>query len=163
MPTGMDRVRRQLDALPREIVTEVRRQLEVEAEKVVRAMKATAPKRTGALRDSIGWTWGDAPAGSLALMRSGSGPAGLFVTIYAGGGKGTARTQRRASGTAKRPRNARLAGSFTADNAKYQEFGTSRMPANPFFYPVWRSDRTRVRSNLTRAVTRAVRKANARR
>ncbi|WP_411838575.1 HK97-gp10 family putative phage morphogenesis protein [Paracoccus sp. ME4] len=40
-------------------------------------------------------------------------------------------------------------------NARLQEFGTQSMPANPFFFPAWRANRSRVRSKLTRAVKNA--------
>lgn len=40
-------------------------------------------------------------------------------------------------------------------NAKLQEFGTQNMPANPFFFPAWRANRTRVKGNITRALRKA--------
>lgn len=40
-------------------------------------------------------------------------------------------------------------------NAKLQENGTKNMPANPYFNPAWRANRTRVRGNITRAVRKA--------
>ena len=40
-------------------------------------------------------------------------------------------------------------------NAKLQETGTQKMPANPYFNPAWRANRTRVRGSITRAVRKA--------
>ena len=40
-------------------------------------------------------------------------------------------------------------------NAKLQENGTKNMPANPYFNPAWRANRTRVRAAITRAVRKA--------
>lgn len=40
-------------------------------------------------------------------------------------------------------------------NAKLQENGTRNMPANPYFNPAWRTNRTRVRGKITRAVRKA--------
>ena len=40
-------------------------------------------------------------------------------------------------------------------NAKLQEFGTQNMAANPFFFPAWRANRTRVRSKLSRDIRKA--------
>lgn len=40
-------------------------------------------------------------------------------------------------------------------NAKLQENGTQNMPANPYFNPAWRANRTRVRGSITRAVRKA--------
>jgi HK97 gp10 family phage protein len=50
-------------------------------------------------------------------------------------------------------------GSADAFYARFQEFGTVKMTANPFFYPAWRANRKRVKGAITRAVKRAVRKA----
>ena len=40
-------------------------------------------------------------------------------------------------------------------NARIQEFGTKSRAANPYFFPVWRANRTRVRSAISRAVRKA--------
>ena len=40
-------------------------------------------------------------------------------------------------------------------NARIQEFGTKSRVANPFFFPAWRQNRTRVRSAISRAVRKA--------
>lgn len=40
-------------------------------------------------------------------------------------------------------------------NARIQEFGTKSRAANPYFFPTWRANRTRVRSAITRAVRKA--------
>lgn len=41
------------------------------------------------------------------------------------------------------------------DNAKLQEFGTKTRTANPYFYPAWRANRSRVRSSISRAIRKA--------
>lgn len=40
-------------------------------------------------------------------------------------------------------------------NAKLQENGTKNMPANPFFNPAWRMNRSRVRGAISRAARKA--------
>lgn len=40
-------------------------------------------------------------------------------------------------------------------NAKLQETGTKNMPANPYFNPAWRANRTRVRGKITRSIRKA--------
>ena len=40
-------------------------------------------------------------------------------------------------------------------NARIQEFGTRKRAANPYFFPAWRMNRTRVRGAITRAVRKA--------
>lgn len=128
-------------AIPQKIRDEVARELEAQAVKVVRDMKRLVPVDSGALRDSIGWTWGDAPKGAVSVGQvRGRQYARMAITIYAG-------TRDKSLGTAD------------AFYARFQEFGTVKMPANPFFYPAWRANKTRVKAALTRAVKRAVRKA----
>lgn len=41
------------------------------------------------------------------------------------------------------------------DNARIQEFGTKTRAANPYFFPAWRINRTRVRAAISRAVRKA--------
>lgn len=42
------------------------------------------------------------------------------------------------------------------DYAMAQEFGTEKMAANPFFFPVWRRNRTRIRARVTRAIKKSL-------
>lgn len=128
-------------AIPDKIRAEVAKELEAQAAKVVADMKRLVPVDSGALRDSIGWTWGDAPKGSISVGQvRGRQYARMTITIYAG------------------TRDKSL-GSADAFYARFQEFGTVKMPANPFFYPAWRANKTRVKASLTRAVKRAVKRA----
>lgn len=89
--------------------------------------------RPGALRDSIGWKWGDAPKGTVSL---GSVQTGLKdkeaskITIYAGDRE--------------------------AFYARWVEFGTRKWAGNPFFFRVWRNHRARVRGRITRAIRKAI-------
>ncbi|WP_136440306.1 HK97-gp10 family putative phage morphogenesis protein [Pacificoceanicola onchidii] len=129
--------------------------LEAGANELVEQMRRLAPKDTGALRDSINWTWGDAPAGALYSDRvGGDDTGGIRVTIYVGGTERTKRRQARNSGTRLRDQN--RSGYFDADNARYQEFGTSRMPANPFFWPAYRATKRRIKARITREINKAI-------
>lgn len=125
-------------ALQVELVGEMERQ----AAKVVADMKRLVPIDTGALRDSIGWTWGNAPAGSVTVgtirrgRNKGMAYGQIIITIYAG------------------TRDKSL-GSADAFYARFQEFGTRKMPANPFFFPAWRANKTAVKAGLGRAIKRA--------
>ena len=40
-------------------------------------------------------------------------------------------------------------------NARIQEFGTKERAANPYFYPAYRANRSRVRAAMTRAIRKA--------
>lgn len=128
--------RRRLRAIPDKVRAEVVQAMEAGANQVVRDMKALAPKGASlALVNSIGWTWGEAPRGAVtvASMSGGRGYDTLRITIYAGGD--------------------------AAFYARFHEFGTVKMPANPFFFVSWRANRRGVRSRITRAVRRGFQKA----
>jgi hypothetical protein len=158
MVEGVPALKRRFSRFTTNIREEVSKQLEKEAEKIVSVMRALAPIKDGDLVASIGWTWGDAPAGSVTLGAvRGNEFEQLRITIFAGGTGKTSRTQNRASGSRKSDQGRE--GSFESDNAFYQEFGTLKMPANPFFFPAWRSERARVKANLNIAVRRAIKKS----
>lgn len=139
--------RARMRRIPQAVQDEVRKQLEREAVKLVREMEVVKPIP----EIEIGWTWGDAPAGSVTLARSSGGQAygRIGITIYA---------------------TATIEGGAFPAIARWFELGTKnrftkagafrgRITASPYFFPVWRANRSRVRGNLTRAVTRGVRKA----
>lgn len=121
--------------------------MEACAQEIVDAMKAAAPvlkrvdsRRTvGALRDSIGWTWGDVPAGSFTIadIRSGKNKgdqyAALRIKIYAG--------------------------NRDAFYARFMEFGTATgIRAQPFFFPTWKEKKAEFRKRIRDAVKAAIRK-----
>lgn len=131
MVKGLDDFNRRWGAIPDKVRQAARETLEQNAEEIVADMRRAAPVDDGDLRDSINWTWGDAPEGTLTVGTvGGSEYAALRITIYAGGGD--------------------------AFYARFQEFGTVNMPANPFFYPVWRTRKRRVKSRLTRNINKAI-------
>lgn len=126
------------------IEAEARAYLEAEAVRITAVMRALAPKDSGALAASIGWTWGAAPEGSMVLGTVAASPrAGLKITIYAGN----------AATMVTNARGARF------QNARLQEFGTKTRPASPYFFPVWRANKARVKSGLTRAIRRGLAKS----
>jgi len=141
MVQGMDALKRRFDQVPQKVRDALAKQLEAEATKIVMQMKTLVPVDTGALRDSIDWTWGDAPAGSLSIGKVRGRQYGkVSITVYAG-------TRDKSLGDAD------------AFYARFQEFGTVKMAASPFFYPTWRANKTRVKSALSRAVKKAARAA----
>jgi HK97 gp10 family phage protein len=141
MVQGIEGLRQRFDQVPQKVRAALARQLELEAAKVVADMKRLVPVDTGALRDSIGWTWGNAPAGTLSIGKVRGREYGkISITIYAG-------TRDKSLGDAD------------AFYARFQEFGTVKMAASPFFYPAWRANKSRVKSALSRAVKKAARDA----
>ena len=124
-------LRRKMAKLRPKVEAAVKPLMERYADQLVSQMKVLVPVDSGALRDSIRWTWGSAPDGSMTIATvAGRKVQGIFITIYAGGGE--------------------------AFYARWQEFGTKNMPANPFFFVTWRGNRRRVRSGITRAVSKAI-------
>lgn len=116
---------------------------------IVAEMKQAAPvlkkpsknRQAGALRDSIGWTWGEVPAGSFTIadIRSGKNRGEQYATL----------------------RLKIYAGSREAFYARWQEFGTTEHPAQPFFFSVWKKHRAKFRARIRAEVRKAIREAYA--
>lgn len=151
---GLDKLNRKLGRLPAAFEEAARLALAEAAQEVVDMMKHLVPVDQGDLRDSIGWTFGNAPKGSLVLLRAGKSrksgmTAGLRVTIFAGGGK--------------------------AYYARFVEFGTAAhdagglfkgagipaIAAQPFFFPAWRAKKRRVKSRVAREMNKAAKRVAA--
>lgn len=143
MVQGLDRLRRKLSQkIPEAVQVAAAKKLEERANLIVSIMKSRAPKDQGDLVRSIGWTWGDAPAGSFTMGKVGGREYGrLVITIYAGS-EHTLVTNSRG---------------VAFQNAFLQEFGTANMPPTPYFYPSWREKKRGNKSTLTRAIKKAVR------
>lgn len=135
MVQGLDRFKKRWKAIPENALKNVRAAMEDAADDVVEEMWSRAPHgETGRLGASIGWTWGKAPAGTMVIGKVGGQEYGAMrITIYAGGGE--------------------------AFYARFHEFGTVDMPANPYFYPVWRARRRRVKSRISRAISKSIRES----
>lgn len=101
---------------------------------ITEMMKRLVPVDRGTLRDSIGWTFGEAPEGSIKVGTFKQGA--LTLTIYAG--------------------------SKEAFYARWVEFGThgsaghAATPAQPFFYVSWRANRKPVKRKIAKAIQEAV-------
>jgi HK97 gp10 family phage protein len=140
---GLPELLRKLRRVPGLAIEEVRKAMEKAATDMVRQMQAVAPRDEGTLAASIGWTWGDAPQGSMSVGRvQAGGSAGrafndLVITVYAGGNSATG----------------------DAFYARFQEFGTKNMPANPFFFPVYRANRARTKAAISRGIRKALKNA----
>lgn len=144
---GLDRLRRKLQKFPAAVKAEISAAMEQSAVEIVSLAKSLA--QSDRVRDSIGWTWGDAPTGSIAIGGV-SGPSGnLKITIYAGGDDAfMARWEE--FGTAPHINGGRFAGS--------QHPGT---PARPYFYVSYRANRKRAKGRITRAINKAAKRVAA--
>lgn len=147
--TGLDRLQRMLKyTIPQAVIARVKEAMAQSADEAVAVMKSLVAVESGDLRDSIAWTWGDAPKGTLAIASKSVKGSGLRITIYAGGGD--------------------------AYYARFVEFGTnphvngglflgSKHPgtmARPFFYPGWRLVQRRAKSRVTRSIRKAIKEAS---
>ena len=121
-------VRREIPAV---VIGEARRALAISGDELVAEMRRLAPRDQGDLIDSIGWTFGEAPPGTLVVGTLDSEIGALKITVFAGGGE--------------------------AFHAKFQEFGTVNHPPTPFFFTSYRKLRRRIRGRITRAINKAIR------
>lgn len=121
-----------LKSLPIAIRAEIRKPMENGANELVQAQRAAAPVRTGALRDSINWVYGDAPKGTISSGRQTDGTPinDLKITVFAGNEK--------------------------AYYARWIEFGTATTPAQPYFYPIYRFMRKRIAAGIKRSAIKAI-------
>lgn len=136
---GLSAFQRKMALIPKAVHDEIRKELEKQAEELVQMMRRIAPRgETGALAASIRWTWGDAPKGTMSVGTvAASEGSDMRITIYAGG----------------------KVGAQDAFYARFQEFGTKNMPANPFFFPSYRAKRRAIRGALSRAIKRGLKNA----
>lgn len=132
MVKGLRNLRRKfVYKIPREVRKATRDALEKGANEIVTFAKSLVPVDKGELRDSIGWTWGDPPKGSITLAKSRSIGRGERITIYAGNDK--------------------------VFWARWQEFGTQFIAAQPFFFVSYRLLKRRVKGRVTRSMKKAIR------
>jgi len=146
---GLKRLQAKLDRLPVKVKTRIREAMEKGADEIVTMAKSLVADDSGALRDSIGWTYGRAPKGAMTIGKVESSGGDLTITIYAGNEE--------------------------AFYARWIEFGTSAhtaggkftgakipaQPARPFFYVSFRANRKRVKSRITRAINKAAKEVAA--
>lgn len=171
--SGLDRLNRKLQRLPARAEKEIRLAMEKGADEVVTLAKSLAPlgksggvkgsNNPGALRDSIGWVWGGtAPRGSVSLgsVTNGSGrrPGDLVITIFAGNDEAF---YARWVEFGTRPHDIKARNAPNMSRAGVN-FGRSvshpgASTANAFFFPAYRALRKRIKTRISRAITKSVR------
>lgn len=132
MVQGLESLKRKLTrTIPDRVRQRTRLAMEKGADEIVAMAKGLVPVgATGDLKASIGWTWGDAPKGSITLASSKPVGNGERITIYAGNSE--------------------------AYYARWVEFGTSKATPHPYFYPSYRTLKRRVKSRITREMKKAI-------
>lgn len=140
---GLDKLNRKLKQLPAAAEKRIKEAMEVGANEIVALMKSLVAVDSGDLRDSIGWTWGEAPKYSqkIATVKSSNGK--LVITIYAGNSK---------------VRYAHLVEFATKAHENSGQFPGTQHPgtkAQPFFFVSYRALRRRTKSRITRAINKS--------
>ncbi|MGQ3486116.1 hypothetical protein [Roseovarius pacificus] len=94
----------------------------------------------------VGWTWGKPPRGAVAVAKSPSTDRGLAITVWAKSKSGS---------------GFNAAWFEFGTNERYHKSGkrTGRITPRPFFYPVYRGKKRRVKSRLTRNINKAIKGA----
>ena len=133
---GVQKLNRKLGKIPAAVREEVRTAMVRSAREIADLAEVLVPQgTTGKLAGSIGWTWGEAPRGALSLGKVATG-GDMTITVYAGDRE--------------------------AFYARWVEFGTVKVAAQPYFFPAYRALRKRSKSRIRRAWTRGIKKATAR-
>lgn len=124
---GLSRFQARMRAIPQAVREAVQPALDKGASELVASMRQIAPNEDGDLQASI---------------RKEDGDHELSVKVAAGGAKTT--------------KPVRSGADTSYDYALGQEYGTKKMPANPFFWPAFRLNRKRLANRIKRAIGKAV-------
>ena len=127
------RLKARLDAIPGEILGELRPALVKSAEEVADRMRALVPVDEGDLKASITVT-----------------PPGGTTPAYAEGGGQRTASSNQALVTAGAPK---------VRHGHLVEFGTAKMAPRPFMRPAWRLAKARIERRIKRAISLAIKRA----
>ncbi|MDW9781814.1 HK97-gp10 family putative phage morphogenesis protein [Sinorhizobium meliloti] len=155
---GLMELQRKLRALPGKARQRIREAMANGAGEIVDMAKALVPVDKGDLKDSIGWTWGRAPKGSITIGTVKETGGDLTITIYAGSDEAFyARWVEFGTKPHSVAQGADLSRNKRQDEPDYHP----GMSAQPFFYVSYRANRKRVKSRITRAINRAAKEIAA--
>lgn len=133
MVNGIPEVQAMFRRKAAKVAAAAKAQARSQGDQVASAMRYLAPREQGELIRSI-------RVEDAASIETSKGARGFIGVVVKAGDETTIVTNHT---------GARF------QNAKLQENGTKNMPASPYFNPAWRSNRSRVRSAITRAVRKA--------
>lgn len=149
MVNGVAQLRAKFAKVPDLVKDELMAVMEKSAKEMVSEMNALKPIP----EITVHWTWGEVPKGSLKIGTFRGNEYGrIAITIYATAhesdfGNFPAITWWFEFGTAMRQHKTGKS--------------TGQIQPQPYFFPVVRSNKSRVRGRLTRAVNSAMKKANS--
>lgn len=139
---NVDKFKKRLRTAPKKVVDEVAVAMQRAAEATTKEMRVFNPLTDADIE--INWTWGDAPPGAIKTGTfNGNSYEKMAITIYARG------------------RHVRARWFEFGTPERYHKNGksTGRIVAQPFFFPVYRANKKRIKSRIKAAVTRAVKKS----
>jgi HK97 gp10 family phage protein len=150
---------RKLKRLPEVAKVEIKAGMEAAADEIIAMMKSLVAVDSGDLRESIGWTWGKAPKGSLAVAAVKSSLGGdLTLTIYAGSDEAYyARWVEFGTQPHSLVRNASAKRGLRQNEGRAHQ-GTR---AQPFFYVSWRANKRSAKRLVRKGVRDAAKKVAA--
>jgi HK97 gp10 family phage protein len=131
MSVQLDRLKKRLEAIPKEVRKAVEPALIKSGEELAERMQHLAPVDSGALRDSITVT-----------------PPGQSTPAY---------SQPGGSRVARENEVLITAGNTDVRYPHLVEYGTIQAPAQPFFWPAYRLSKARIQRRIKRAIGKAVR------
>lgn len=154
---GIRSLRRKLLAMPGPIRDQTRQALEEGAEQIVAQMRNIVVKgRTRRLFQSIGWTWNEAPKGSIAVASAKIGENTL--TIFAGD---EVAYYARWVEFGVRPHS--LTKGARIKKAGTQQGGPQHPGTRPqaFFFPIYRANKKEVKRRVNAAMRKALKQVAA--
>lgn len=151
---------KKLKRLPDAVTAEIRAAMEKQADEIVRLARSLVPKDTHDLEESIGWTWGAPPRGSLTLGKFVRASLGKQLTLTVFAGDDSAYYARWVEfGTA--PHNVARGGGTVAGKSQLASGGGTGHPgakAQPFFFPAYRARRKAAKAAIRKATNIAAKK-----
>lgn len=164
---GLDRLNAKLRRIPDAMREELRAAIAAGAADIVTAQKRLAPVKSGKLRDSIQFVFGDQEQVKYASLKFGAAgrqKGDPYLTAIISAGNSAMRNAHNVEFGApahkikpKKPRGRLvIEGRVLPPGYAVDHPGA---PAQPFFYPAFRANKRRVKSRITRAITKAAKKA----
>lgn len=141
--------------------------IELACRPTIAMMKRLAPHKTGALERSIRFTLGERGGAPKTFKRGRGSRGGVGKTYFIGYIVAGDETTLVSGGTPKprgkgTGRKGKVAKGQRWQNARLQEFGTVKMPANPFFYPAWRATSKDVKAGIRKTLNGIIKDALSR-
>lgn len=143
MVQGLNEFNKRWGAIPKAVRLAAQTALEKGATELVADMNQSKPIP----EIQIGWTWGEAPKGAITLGSYGEPGQSLRITIYA-----TATTEDHTTF----PAVARWFEFGTSERRTKQGWYRGRIAAHPYFFPVYRAKKRRVKSRVIREINKAI-------